>query len=132
MMKKNIWNNNKPLFITLIILVALVWLGWGFMGRQTFVQTALSGLTLGSLYFMVASGLTLIFGLMGVLNFAHGAMFMIGAYSGWQFYTNPTFIFGLLPLVGAIFTGIAAAGFLKPEVFLPVPDRGERGCSTAS
>ena len=115
MMKKNIWNNNKPLFVTLIILIALVWLGLGFMGRQTFVQTALSGLTLGSLYFMVASGLTLIFGLMGVLNFAHGAMFMIGAYAGWQFYTNPTFIFGLLPLVGAVFTGIAAAGFLKPQ-----------------
>jgi branched-subunit amino acid ABC-type transport system permease component len=36
---------------------------------------------------------------MDVLNFAHGSMFMIGAYTGWQFYTNPTFIFGVLPLV---------------------------------
>ena len=69
------------------------------MGQQSFIRTALSGMTLGALYFMVAAGLTIIFGLMDVLNFAHGAMFMIGAYMGWQFYTNPTFLFGILPLV---------------------------------
>lgn len=116
MTMKHIWNTKRPLIVTLLILLAMIWLGWAFMGQQTFVQTALSGLTLGSLYFMVASGLTLIFGLMGVLNFAHGAMFMIGAYAGWQFYTNPTFIFGLLPLVGAVFVGIAAAGLIKPAL----------------
>ncbi|MFN7035728.1 MAG: ABC transporter permease subunit, partial [Bellilinea sp.] len=61
------------------------------MGQTAFVRTTLSGLTLGALFFMVAAGLTLIFGLMDVLNFAHGAMFMLGAYLGWQFFTNPTF-----------------------------------------
>ncbi|HQB83898.1 MAG TPA: branched-chain amino acid ABC transporter permease, partial [Candidatus Rifleibacterium sp.] len=61
------------------------------------MRTTLSGLTLGSLFFLVAAGLTLIFGLMDVLNFAHGSMFMLGAYMGWQLYTNPTFIFGILP-----------------------------------
>lgn len=116
MTTNTVWKTNRALIVTLGILVVLIVLGWGLMGQKLFVQTALSGLTLGSLYFMVASGLTLIFGLMGVLNFAHGAMFMVGAYTGWQFYTNPTFIFGLLPLICAVFLGIAAGSMLKPAV----------------
>jgi branched-chain amino acid transport system permease protein len=41
---------------------------------------ALHGLVYGMLLFLVSSGLTLIFGMMGVLNFAHGALYMLGAY----------------------------------------------------
>ncbi len=41
---------------------------------------ALHGLVYGMLLFLLASGLTLIFGMMGVLNFAHGALYMLGAY----------------------------------------------------
>src|SRR5262249_21154082 len=44
----------------------------------------LNGLVYGLLLFMVSSGLTLIFSLMGVLNFAHASMFMLGAYLSWQ------------------------------------------------
>ncbi len=83
-------------------------------GQQAFIRTALSGLTLGSLFFMVAAGLTLIFGLMDVLNFAHGAMFMLGAYMGWQLYTNPTFIFGMLPALLAFATGVMVGPAIKP------------------
>ncbi|MFJ6213803.1 branched-chain amino acid ABC transporter permease [Streptomyces sp. NPDC092296] len=50
---------------------------------STFVLLALTGLGLGALYFLVASGLSLIFGLMDVLNFAHGALLSIGAYGTW-------------------------------------------------
>ncbi|MGO4598738.1 branched-chain amino acid ABC transporter permease [Terrabacter sp. 2RAF25] len=42
-----------------------------------------TGLGLGALYFIAASGLSLIYGLMGVLNFAHGAFMTAGAYAGW-------------------------------------------------
>ncbi|MDF9811111.1 branched-chain amino acid ABC transporter permease [Streptomyces sp. SPB162] len=49
----------------------------------TIVLLALTGLGLGALYFLVASGLALIFGLMDVLNFAHGALLSIGAYGTW-------------------------------------------------
>jgi branched-subunit amino acid ABC-type transport system permease component len=51
----------------------------------------LPGLALGMLYFLIASGLSLIFGLMDVLNFAHGSLFMLGAYVAWTIvtYTNP-------------------------------------------
>ena len=47
------------------------------------VLLLVTGLGLGALYFLAASGLSLIYGLMGVLNFAHGAFMMAGAYAGW-------------------------------------------------
>ena len=50
---------------------------------STFVLLTLTGLGLGALYFLIASGLSLIFGLMGVLNFAHGAFLSVGAYAIW-------------------------------------------------
>jgi branched-chain amino acid transport system permease protein len=49
----------------------------------TVVLLAVTGLGLGALYFLVASGLSLIFGLMDVLNFAHGALLSVGAYGSW-------------------------------------------------
>ena len=44
----------------------------------------LNGLQYGLLLFLVASGLTLIFGIMGVINLAHGSFYMIGAYFAWS------------------------------------------------
>jgi branched-chain amino acid transport system permease protein len=49
-----------------------------------FVTIALNGLTLGALYFLVASGFTLIFGLMRVTNLAHGAFYLLGGYLGYS------------------------------------------------
>jgi len=111
--------NQKIKRILTIIIIVLAVVGiftflFLFAGKETFIRTTLSGLTLGSLFFLVAGGLTLIFGLMDVLNFAHGAMFMLGAYIGWQFYTNPTFIFGLLPQVFAFSSGVLLTSYMKP------------------
>lgn len=50
---------------------------------STFVLLTITGLGLGAMYFLVASGLSLIYGLMGVLNFAHGAFITVGAYAAW-------------------------------------------------
>ena len=50
---------------------------------STFVLLTITGLGLGAMYFLIASGLSLIYGLMGVLNFAHGAFLTIGAYAFW-------------------------------------------------
>src|SRR5260221_10103440 len=44
----------------------------------------LNGAVYGLLLFMLSSGLTLIFSMMGVLNFAHASVFMLGAYFSWQ------------------------------------------------
>ena len=109
-------NNKKILTIVIgVLVVAAVIFGlYSYAGQEAFIRTTLSGLTLGSLFFLVAAGLTLIFGLMDVLNFAHGSMFMLGAYAGWQFYTNPTFIFGILPLVLAFAAGVMLISLVKP------------------
>jgi branched-chain amino acid transport system permease protein len=50
---------------------------------STIALLAITGLGLGALYFLVAAGLSLIWGLMRVLNFAHGAFFTVAAYAGW-------------------------------------------------
>lgn len=51
---------------------------------ETLVISLLNGLVYGMLLFMLASGLTLIFSMMGVLNFAHASIYMIGAYAAFQ------------------------------------------------
>jgi len=48
------------------------------------VVNLLNGLSAGLLLFMLSSGLTLIFSMMGVLNFAHAGFYMLGAYVGYQ------------------------------------------------
>lgn len=50
---------------------------------STFVLLLITGLGLGGLYFLVASGLSLVFGLADVLNFAHGLFLSVGAYATW-------------------------------------------------
>jgi branched-chain amino acid transport system permease protein len=49
-----------------------------------FISTMLNGITLGAVYFLVASGFTLIFGLMRVVNLAHGSLYLLGAYICWD------------------------------------------------
>src|SRR5205085_6509128 len=51
---------------------------------EVFVVSLLNGLVYGMLLFMLASGLTLILSMMGVLNFAHASVFMLGAYFSFQ------------------------------------------------
>ncbi len=51
-----------------------------------FVSQLFNGLALGALLALISSGLTIIYGTLGVLNLAHGAMFMIGGYAGFVAY----------------------------------------------
>ncbi len=51
---------------------------------STFILLLITGLGLGALYFLVASGLSLIYGLMGVLNFAHGSFLTLAAFAGFE------------------------------------------------
>ncbi|MEM7302643.1 MAG: branched-chain amino acid ABC transporter permease [Pseudomonadota bacterium] len=73
------------------------------------LEQILNGVQLGVFLFLIAAGLTLIFGIMGVINLAHGSLFMVGAY-GAAFFTqlSGSFTIGLLgALVSAGLTGIA-------------------------
>ena len=62
-------------------------LGTGHAGgwMKLFLITTLNGLTLAGLYFLVASGFSLVFGLMRNVNLAHGSLYLLGAYIGFQF-----------------------------------------------
>ena len=56
---------------------------WGLVDNaRLFLITLLNGLTLGALYFIVASGFTLVFGLMRNVNLAHGSLYLLGGYIG--------------------------------------------------
>src|SRR4029453_10181500 len=50
---------------------------------KLFLTTGMNGLTLAALYFLVASGFTLVFGLMRNVNLAHGSLYLLGAYIGY-------------------------------------------------
>jgi branched-chain amino acid transport system permease protein len=76
---------------------------------STFVLLTITGLGLGAMYFLVASGLSLIYGLMGVLNFAHGALITVGAYAAWWFGDQVGGGAGQRLLLGALFGIVAGA-----------------------
>ncbi len=83
------FGKNRTLFLTLIILALLFLLAVQGMSTRDWVVTVLRGLAVGSITFLVAAGLSIILGLMDVLNLAHGTLFMIGAYVGWSMYVRP-------------------------------------------
>jgi branched-chain amino acid transport system permease protein len=60
------------------------WLDWLLDGKKAFVSAVLNGVTLAGLYFLVASGFTLVFGLMRNVNLAHGSLYLLGAYLGYD------------------------------------------------
>ena len=72
---------------------------------EAFLQSVVNGLSYGLLLFLLSSGLTLIFSMMGVLNFAHASFYMVGAYLGYQC----TKWFGFWP---ALFIAPILVGFL--------------------
>lgn len=58
-----------------------------FIGPKTYITLTVSGLAMGMLFFLVASGFSLIFGFLSVLNLAHGALFAWGAYIGFTSFS---------------------------------------------
>ncbi len=83
-----------------------------------FFNLAINGLATGMLIFLLAAGLTLIFGLMDVLNFAHGGLFAWGAFSGvWVYDLTGSFTVGVL---GAIVTGLLLGVLTEWLIIKPV------------
>ena len=73
-----------------------------------FLVNIIDGLVYGLLLFMLSAGLTLIFSMMGVLNFAHASFYMLGAYFAYQISLYLGFWMGLL--IAPLLVGIAGAG----------------------
>ncbi|HEY9067824.1 MAG TPA: branched-chain amino acid ABC transporter permease [Burkholderiaceae bacterium] len=94
---------------------------------QAFLGQLLLGLVNGSFYAMLSLGLAVIFGLLGIVNFAHGALYMIGAYVAWvgmeKFGVNYWLSLLLAPLiVGAI--GVAIERTLLKQLYKVDPIYG--------
>ena len=90
---------------------------------STVVLLTITGLGLGAMYFLVASGLSLIYGLMGVLNFAHGAFITVGAYASWFMASKlggvpvaPRFLIGAVVgmAVGTLFAALVELVLIRP------------------
>jgi branched-chain amino acid transport system permease protein len=89
---------NRMLLITVTVLLFFLVLAIQGMETQDWVITLLRSLSVAAVTFLVASGFSLIFGLLDVLNLAQGTLFMIGAYVAWTVYIRPdTFIDILTP-----------------------------------
>jgi branched-chain amino acid transport system permease protein len=80
----------------LILAIAVIFVAWlvlapwpagfeeVFGPKRLFINALFNGITLGGLYFLVASGFTLIFGLMRNVNLAHGSLYLFGGYMGYE------------------------------------------------
>jgi len=85
------------------------------MDAITFAVQLLNGLQYGLVLFLVASGLTLVFGILGVINLVHGAFYMLGAYLAW-FIASYTGNFALA-IIGALVISFLL-GIALEEVFV--------------
>jgi branched-chain amino acid transport system permease protein len=69
---------------------------------EVFVQQLINGITLGSIYGLIAIGYTMVFGIIGMVNFAHGDVFMVSAFIGLIAYLIVTAWLGIASVVGAL------------------------------
>lgn len=107
------------------------------MDYTTFLQQFLNGLSIGSVYAIFALGYTLVFSILGIINFAHGAVFTLGAYftytlTGGAFGFNGLLANASLPIkfpfiialfIGSVLAGIAGV-IVERLAFKPLRDRG--------
>src|ERR1041385_90977 len=80
-----------------------------------FISQCFNGLVLGALLALISSGLTIIYGTLGMLNLAHGALFMLGGYAGWLAY-DYTGSFIAAVIAGSLFVMIV--GILIERVII--------------
>jgi branched-chain amino acid transport system permease protein len=96
-------------------------------------QQLVFGITLGTVYGLIALGYTMVYGVLFMINFAHGDVFMIGAYMGWAVLVavinakvmpiNPLFVVPLMMLPAMLFAGLIGLG-LERLAYRPLYLRG--------
>ena len=84
----------------------------GFMHQ--FVQQLINGVSLGSIYALIALGYTMIYGILKLINFAHGDVYMLGAYIG--FFCTSMLKLSFLPSILVAMAGTALAGMIIERV----------------
>src|SRR5918999_339805 len=117
------WADRRPGLAATALLALIVLLLVASRGLHDVAQTALNGLTLGSIYALGAVGLTLVYGILKLVNFAHGDFLTFGAYMA--FLVNITWG---MPLVAAIFFAMAMTAvlgvFFERVMWAPMRRRG--------
>lgn len=88
------------------------------------VQEILTGLSIGSRYFLLALGLSLIFGVLGILNFAHGVIYMLGSYILLSISQNITGNFWIALLITTVVVGLIGVA-IEMSIIRRVYDRSE-------
>jgi branched-chain amino acid transport system permease protein len=108
--------------LSTLALAVVVWLAIkASQGGTTFIQVSLNGITLAALYFVVAAGFTLIFGLMRVVNMAHGSLYLFGGYVAWVAQTHWfSSGGGQFQLGGGASANTSVAGLFVPLAFATV------------
>jgi len=79
---------------------------YGAREMDLIILNLLNGISYGMILFLIASGMSIVMGMMGITNLAHGALYMVGAYVGWTIAVHYSLNFGL-----AVFLGGLAGGF---------------------
>lgn len=112
-------------FVVAILIINLL-----FFEPSTVSVVLLSGLYQGMLFFLVASGISIVLGLLDVLNLAQGSFFMLGAYAGFSIYGalpegTPLMVRFIAALIGAtvaggLLGGVLEVAFLRPLYVRPV------------
>jgi len=93
---------------------------------DTFVQQLINGLTIGSIYALIALGYTMVYGILRFINFAHGDIYMVGAYAGFLLATYLGFaaspsIFGfIVVLLGAMLIAALIGVAIERLAYRPV------------
>ena len=88
---------------------------------QVFFQTLIGGLSLGAVYALVAMGFSLVYRTMGLVNFAHGDVVMIGAYVASTFYMSAKLPFALAIVAAILVTGLI--GVIIERVLRPLENK---------
>lgn len=83
---------------------------------EMFLSNAVNGISFGMVLFLIAAGLSIVMGLMGITNLSHGALYMVGAYVGWTIAVQLKMDFWLAVLAGGV-SG-AVVGLLIYGLFL--------------
>lgn len=86
------------------------------LAADTIILTLFNGLAFGMVLFLVSAGLSIVMGIMGMTNLAHGALFMLGAYTGWTIAVQWKMSFWLGALAGGLVAGVA--GLFIERLFL--------------
>jgi branched-chain amino acid transport system permease protein len=104
---KTRWHADRPKVVLWAVLAFFIGTAYFAMEPSQWFLTMLRGLSVGAITFLVASGLSVIFGLMDVLNLAHGEVFMLGAYMGWTIYVRPDTALDVLVPVLVVGAGLS-------------------------